>query len=141
MKIKNIALILIGIVGLIGIRFLEDKIFYDPFIEYFHNHDLKKTFPDFQSTKIIFHYLLRFSLNFIFSLIVIYGFFDNKKWTKEGGILMVLFFVITFPIYLYCIFSEFSMGELFSFYMRRFVIQPVILLLIIPLFYYRKKMN
>nr|WP_295221722.1 exosortase F system-associated protein [uncultured Chryseobacterium sp.] len=50
-------------------------------------------------------------------------------------------FLITFPIYLYCIYDRFETGYLFSFYMRRFVIQPLILLLIIPMFYYRKHLD
>ncbi|WP_280703935.1 exosortase F system-associated protein [Chryseobacterium sp. BIGb0186] len=58
----------------------------------------------------------------------------------QGAILILIIFAITFPIYLYCISDKFEIGRLFSFYMRRFVIQPLILLLIIPLFYYRKQM-
>ena len=57
----------------------------------------------------------------------------------QAVVLMLLVFAITFPIYLYCIHTKFEIGYLFSFYMRRFVIQPLILLLIIPLFYYRKQ--
>ena len=53
--------------------------------------------------------------------------------------IMGIVFAITLPIYLYCIHTKFEIGYLFSFYMRRFVIQPLILLVIIPLFYYRKK--
>ncbi|PIE50413.1 MAG: exosortase F system-associated protein [Flavobacteriales bacterium] len=141
MKKTNVLLILLGILGLIGVRFLEDRIFYDPFIRYFQDSDAQTSFPVFDSMKIILHYLFRFGLNLIFSLVVIQGFFGNKKWTKQAGILIILFFIITFPIYLYCIYSEFSWGELFTFYMRRFVIQPLILLLIIPIFYYRKQTN
>lgn len=141
MKLKSIFLVIIGVLGLISIRVLEDKIFYDPFISYFRNNDVSYEIPSFSSVKIILHYIFRFFLNLIFSLIVIQGFFNNKKWTKEGALLIILFFVITFPIYLFCLFTEFSLGELFSFYMRRFVIQPLILLLIIPIFYYRKEIN
>lgn len=140
MKIGNIILIIIGIAGLIGVRFLEDRIFYDPFIAYFQ-HLNTATFPSFEWGKIIAHYLFRFALNLGFSLVVVQGFFGNKKWTKQAGILILIFFLITFPIYLYCIFSAFSWGELLAFYMRRFVIQPLILLLIIPMFYYRKKIS
>jgi exosortase F-associated protein len=70
---------------------------------------------------------------------VVYFVFKNKAWTVQAIILMGIVFAITLPIYLYCIHTKFEIGYLFSFYMRRFVIQPLILLVIIPLFYYRKK--
>ena len=35
MKILNFILVFAGILGLISVRFLEDKIFYDPFLEFF----------------------------------------------------------------------------------------------------------
>ena len=91
MKILSWFFVVLGILGLISIRMLEDQIFYDPFLPYFHEANKHAVFPNFEWAKLIFSYSLRFLLN------------------------------------------------LFFFYMRRFVIQPLILLVIIPLFYYRKK--
>lgn len=138
MKILNWLLVILGIFGLIGVRALEDIIFYDPFLNYFHEANKRATFPDFDGLKLILNHLFRFFLNLFFSAMVVYFIFKNKKWTLQAIVLMGIVFVITFPIYLYCIYSKFEIGYLFSFYMRRFVIQPLILLLIIPLFYYRK---
>ncbi len=56
-------------------------------------------------------------------------------------VLMLLVFLITFPIYLYLVYTEFDSGLLLAFYVRRFVIQPIILLLIIPMFYYMDVKN
>jgi len=52
----------------------------------------------------------------------------------QAAALIFLVFLITFPIYLYCIHTKFEVGYLFSFYVRRFVIQPLVVLLIIPMF-------
>ena len=141
MRIVNWIIVLIAISGLIGIRAMEDKIFYDPFLNYFHEASKKAVFPDFEWGKLVLNYIFRFSLNLIFSLIAVHFIFKRKDWTMQAGILICLVFAITFPIYLYCISTKFEIGYLFSFYMRRFVIQPLILLLIIPMFYYRKKMK
>lgn len=141
MKYLKWLLVIAGIFGLISVRMLEDKIFYDPFLDYFHTANKHAQFPDFEWIKLILNYLFRFLLNLIFSGIIVHFIFNNKKWTVQAVILMLIVFAITFPIYLYCISTKFEIGYLFSFYMRRFVIQPLILLLIIPLFYYRKKMN
>lgn len=134
-------LVLVGVFGLIGIRGLEDKIFYDPFLHYFKSADHSAIFPQYEWTKLILSYLFRFLLNTFFSLWIIQFLFQNKEWTKQAFILITLIFVIVFPIYLFCIYDKFEFGYLFSFYIRRFVIQPLTLLLIIPIFYYRKRIS
>lgn len=138
MKLTNWIFAIIGICGLIGIRMVENQIFYDPFLNYFHEANKQLTVPDFVWGKLILHHIFRFILNIIFSAIILQAFFNNKKWTIQGVILMTLVFALTFVVYLYCLYTKLDVGYLFTFYMRRFVIQPVILLLIIPLFYYRK---
>lgn len=134
----NWFLVIIGIFGLISVRIFEDRIFYDPFLGYFHKADKSISFPSFEWGKLILGHLFRFILNLFFSCLIIHFLFKNKLWTIQGAVLIIIVFLITFPIYLYCIGDRFEIGYLFSFYMRRFVIQPLILLLIIPLFYYRK---
>lgn len=140
MKILSWFFVLAGICGLVGVRMLEDAIFYDPFLNYFHEANKNMSFPQFEWGKLIVSHLFRFVLNLVFSCIIIYSLFKNKEWTIQGTVLITIIFAITFPIYLYCIYNKFEIGYLFSFYMRRFVIQPLILLLVIPLFYYRKQM-
>ncbi|KXH83075.1 exosortase F system-associated membrane protein [Chryseobacterium kwangjuense] len=140
MKILNWLLVIAGICGLIGVRILEDQIFYDPFLEYFHEANKNIAFPAFEWGKLIGNHLFRFILNLIFSCLIIQCLFKNRQWTIQGAFLIAIIFMITFPIYLYCIYDRFEIGYLFSFYMRRFVIQPLALLLIVPMFYYRKQL-
>lgn len=140
MRILNWFIVIVGIFGLISVRMLESKIFYDPFLSYFHIANKNAYFPDFEWFKLIVNYLLRFLFNLILSAIIVHFIFKSKQWTLQAMVLMLIVFAITFPIYLYCIHTKFEVGYLFSFYMRRFVIQPLTLLLIIPLFYYRKQM-
>ncbi|MCD0454124.1 exosortase F system-associated protein [Chryseobacterium sp. LC2016-27] len=139
MRILSWFLVILGVCGLMGVRILEDQIFYDPFLNYFHEGNKNISFPEFEWGKLIVSHLFRCILNLFFSCIIIHFLFKNKDWTVQGAILISIIFAITFPIYLYCIYDRFDIGYLFSFYMRRFVIQPLILLLIVPLFYYRKQ--
>ena len=130
--------VILGISGLIAVRSLENILFYDPFLAFFKSANTNASFPDFQWTPLILNYFLRFALNVILSLLIVQSLFQNKKWTIQALVLILIIFAITFALYLFCIYSKFEIGYLFSFYMRRFVIQPLILLVIIPLFYYRK---
>lgn len=139
MRIVDWIIVLLAVFGLIGVRFVEEKIFYDPFLDFFHEANKKANFPDFQWAKLILNYLFRFVLNLLLSVTIVYFIFKRKDWAIQAALLILLVFAITFPFYLYCIYTQFDTGYLFSFYMRRFVIQPLILLLIVPLFYYRKQ--
>ena len=141
MKILNFILVFAGILGLISVRFLEDKIFYDPFLEFFKAEYKVAQVPDFIWGKLILSHFFRFALNLIFSAIVVHFMFLNKKWTIQAVFLMSVAFLFFFPIYLWCLYSKMEIGYLFTFSVRRFVIQPIILLLIIPIFYYRKKLG
>ena len=138
MKILNWIIVILGIFGLIGVRMMEDRLFYDPFLDYFHLANKDAVFPYFVWFKLVLNYLFRFLLNLILSAVVVHFIFKNNQWTVQAMVLMLIVFAITFPLYLYAISTKFEIGYLFSFYMRRFVIQPLILLLIIPMFYYRK---
>ncbi|MBV8326822.1 exosortase F system-associated protein [Chryseobacterium sp.] len=141
MKNLNWVLIIAGLCGLIGVRVFEDKIFYDPFLKYFHEANKNIEFPAFEWGKLILGHLFRFLLNLLFSCLIIQGLFKNREWTVQGAVLISIVFAITFPAYLYCIHDRFEIGYLLSFYTRRFVIQPLILLLVVPMFYYRKQMT
>ena len=141
MKILNFILVFAGILGLISVRFLEDKIFYDPFLEFFKADYKVAQVPDFIWGKLMLSHFFRFALNLIFSAIVVHFMFLNRKWTLQAVFLMAVAFLFFFPIYLWCLYSKMEIGYLFTFSVRRFVIQPIILLLIIPIFYYRKKLG
>lgn len=124
---------------LIGVRYGEDQLFYDPFLPYFKGNG--QYFPNFEWGKLIVNHIFRFLLNLGFSLGIIHFIFLNKKWTLQAGIIIGFSFLIFFPAYLYFIYTEFSFGEMISFYLRRMVIQPVLMLILVPVFYYLKSKN
>lgn len=140
MKILNWILVFAGILGLVSVRFLEDKIFYDPFLAFFKGDYKVAQIPEFLWGKLIISHFFRFFLNLFFSAVVIHFMFLNKKWTLQAVVLITVAFLFFFPIYLWCLYTKMEIGYLFTFSVRRFVIQPIILLLIIPIFYYRKKL-
>ena len=87
---------------LIGVRMVENQIFYDPFLDFFKSNIQQEKFPSFDWGKIIFSHILRFLLNLIFSLGVIYFLFLNKKWTIQTGGL-IIFYLLYFSSLFICI--------------------------------------
>ncbi|MBF6640547.1 exosortase F system-associated protein [Flavobacterium sp. J49] len=133
------SLLLIGL--LIGIRLFEDQLFYDPFLAYFKSEYAHAKLPHFNVFKLFFSLGIRFYLNSVISLFLLYVIFKDTKIVKFsmllymvlGSILMISFiFVLTF-------FGEENKMTLF--YLRRFIIQPIFILLFIPAFYYQKQVK
>jgi len=131
--------VLLGVLGLVAIRGIEDHFFYDPFLVFFKTVNHSATFPNFSWGKLVVSHLFRFGLNVFFSLVIFHFLFKDKEWTKQAFVLILLVFVIVFPIYLFCVYDKFQIGYMFSFYVRRFVIQPLTVVLLIPIFYYRQQ--
>jgi len=130
-------LILISL--LVSIRLFENQLFYDPFLNYFQSEYAHLPFPQINIFKLFFSLGIRFYLNSVISLLLLYVIFNDKQIVKFsallymilGSILMISFvFVLTF-------FAEESKMTLF--YIRRFLIQPIFILLFIPAFYYQKQ--
>lgn len=138
-RILRWLLVGIGIIGLISVRSSEAVLFYDPFLAFFKLEVKPDTFPQFEWAPLLTSYLHRFFLNLFFSLLIIHFIFLRPVWTFQALVLIGLSQILFTLIYVYLIQNEFNAGYLFSFYVRRFVIQPLVLLIIIPLFYFRLK--
>ena len=123
--------------GLILVRKYENDIFYDPFIDYFH-HFGRKLFPTFDLGKLNASIMLRYLINTLISVLIIWFIFWNKKYVKFSIIVLIVALIILLPIYNYLISTKFSSGELVFFYIRRFLIQPMFLLILVPCFYYQE---
>jgi len=139
-KQKFLSIVLI-ILALVGIRTFEDTLFYDPFLDYFQQEYAHLPFPKMHTIKLFFSLGFRYYLNSIASIALLYVLFKDKKFTKFsvllyiilGSILMIsFFFVLNF-------FGEESKMTLF--YIRRFIIQPLFVILFIPAFYYQKRIK
>lgn len=126
------------IFGLILVRKYEDILFYDPFLAFFKGDFLNKEFPEYDLTQISIHIVFRYVLNSILTLGIIGLLFWSWKYVKFTALVLLGFLLILLPLYLFMIESEFSIGENLGFYIRRFLIQPMVLLILIPAFYYQK---
>lgn len=124
---------------LVAIRALEDLIFYDPFSLYFKNDYLSLSFPKFDTLLLFLNLSLRYGLNSLISLAIIYCLFKDWEITKFATVLYCFFFVILCVVFFGLILFTDQYNNFILFYVRRFLIQPLFLLLFVPAFYYQKK--
>ncbi|PWB27846.1 exosortase F system-associated membrane protein [Flavobacterium sp. HTF] len=118
------------------IRSFENQLFYDPLLIYF-NADFKSLpFPEIDSFKLFLGLLLRYSLNSVLSLLLIYVLFKDMDILKFSSLMYLFFFLVLFGMF-FIILNFFPDGNWLLFYVRRFIIQPIFVLLFIPAFYYQ----
>ncbi|MFA5619588.1 MAG: exosortase F system-associated protein [Weeksellaceae bacterium] len=124
------------IFGLILVRRFEEILFYDPFLQYFKGDFMRGNFPEYDTPKIALNIFFRYALNSVLTLGIIGVLFADWRKVRFTAIILTIIFLVLLPIYLYMAHIQFSIGENIGFYIRRFLIQPILLLLLIPAFYY-----
>lgn len=120
------------------VRAYEDHLFYDPFLNYFKSDFKGMPLPDYNPFQLFFGLLFRYSLNMLLSLILIYTLFEDVSMVKFTSFLYSFFFLILIFYFYAIIYFYGETNNLILFYVRRFLIQPIFVLVFIPAFYYQK---
>jgi exosortase F-associated protein len=136
-KLRFVAAALLVLL-LILVRAFEDRLFYDPFLNYFKSDFNNLPLPIYSPYRLFIGYLFRYGLNTIISLGLLYVLFKDVEIIKFAAILYLLFFMILIASF-YMVINFYGVNNnLFLFYIRRFLIQPIFVLLFIPAFYFQK---
>ncbi len=140
---KRYRLIISGflIVLLVLVRSYGVRTFYDPFIKYFEGGYLIGDFPEFNMCRLFLNLGMRFTLNTIISIAIIYTIFLKKDSVLFAiKFYLAAFFILSF-FYFFHLKMEFSNGHLSGFYIRRILIHPILLLVLLPAFYYQRVLD
>jgi exosortase F-associated protein len=121
------------------IRAYENQLFYDPFLDYFKNDFTNLPLPNFNSFQLFLGLLFRYGLNAVISLGIIYVLFKEIQMVKFALILYCFFFMILIGAFFFIIYYYREHNNLVLFYVRRFLIQPIFVLLFVPGFYFQKQ--
>ncbi|AXG68262.1 exosortase F-associated protein [Kordia sp. SMS9] len=126
---------------LVLIRAFENELFYDPFLLFFKYDYFQGTIPEYETWSLFLNYIFRYGLNMLVSLAIIYIAFENKSVVKFSLGLYAIAFVILVSLYFYLIKHDLTEDYLLTFYVRRFLIQPLFVLILLPAFYYQRKIK
>ncbi|WP_262916267.1 MULTISPECIES: exosortase F system-associated membrane protein [Flavobacterium] len=135
---KKILWLFILLLFIVMIRTFERTLFYDPFLSFFKSEYHKKELPEFNTLKLFLNLLIRYTLNTILSLSILYLLFKQKKIVVFSSWLYFWLFVVLILIFFSILMFDAKPNYLMLFYVRRFLIQPLFLILFIPAFYYNK---
>ena len=135
---KNIFGIVVLLVLIVSVRLFEKSLFYDPLLQFFKLEG--KVLPQYESLKLFAGLTFRYLLNSALSLGVIYLFFKDIATVRAAALLFAVFYIILI-IAVFLVLNADSPNLMLLFYIRRFLIQPLFLILFVPAFYYQKKMR
>lgn len=139
-KFLKYLLACVGLLGLVAVRKFETVLFYDPLLQFFKNawhHQL----PQMDLMKLYVHVFFRYMLNLLLTVLIVKVMFNNQAYVKFTIIVGLLGFLLLLPLYAYMINHQLNFGEMIFFYVRRFLIQPMFLIILIPCFYYQEMRN
>lgn len=125
--------LLVAVLALI--RMYEYRFFYDPFMYFFERAFQEQQEYQF-TTRMFFNVFLRFLLNTLISLTILYVAFKNIGIIKFAAGIYAGFFIVLFPLFIHLMENVKPDDYLAAFYVRRFLAHPVLILILLPAFYY-----
>jgi exosortase F-associated protein len=131
--------LIILIVLLIAVRAFENQMFYDPLLDFFKNDFEESELPNLNKCKLFFGLFFRYSLNTVFSLAIIFVLYRDKALIKFASLLYLFFFVVLIVAFYFVLLNDLPNQNWYLFYIRRFIIQPLFLLLFLAGLYYQKQ--
>lgn len=137
-KFMKYGIIVLLFLLLVAIRFFENDLFYDPYLEFFKSDYLYMDNPRQEVFKLTLFTSWRYLLNTIISLGILYVFFKDKGIIKFSVFIYGLAYFILIALFLFFVLKPKQEDYYLFFSIRRFLIQPIILLLLLPAFYYNK---
>lgn len=128
--------ILLALVGILSlVRLYEYRFFYDPFM-YFFERAFQSGETIHYTFEMFFNIFLRFLLNTIVSLLMLWVAFKSRGIIKFAGLIYAGFFLVLFPLFIYLMHHVQPEDYLAAFYVRRFLAHPLLILILLPAFYY-----
>ncbi|MCB0457269.1 MAG: exosortase F system-associated protein [Flavobacteriaceae bacterium] len=137
-KATKILFLLLLVSSLIAVRALAPSIFYDPLIAFFKSGHLSQKLPEMNLPKLVLNTALRFWINTAFSLGILWVLFQKKEVVKFSGILYSIVFIVLLMAFCVLLQNAETTSYMPLFYVRRFLIHPIVLLLLIPAFYFQQ---
>lgn len=133
----RVALAVVVIVLFALVRLYESEIFYDPLLAYFKGSYMQIPLPEMNYQMLLLNTSFRYFINTALSLALLYIVFKDIGMVKFTAVLYLVFFVVLISILLFTL-SYDDPDKMLIFYIRRFLIQPIFILLFIPGFLFQE---
>lgn len=140
-KSLRVLLIFLCFTAMAFIRFRESALFYDPLISFFYGDYQYDILPDIEWINYVLNIFFRYLLNMLLSLAILWLAFMDTSILKFSSIIFAIVFVLLLVLFV-IFWSSNEQGEYNAlFYVRRFLIQPLLIFILLPAFYYYRRVS
>jgi exosortase F-associated protein len=134
-------MVVLLVAGLVAVRGFEDLFFPDPLKVYFHSDFQLRPVPPVSMLEQIVVTSLRFLANMILSLWIVWYLYKKKAYVNAS--LWVYLFAYLLLMVAFCLLltADSDLGKMGLFYVRRFLIHPLLLFVLVAGFYFLQHKN
>ena len=126
-----------AVIGFVLIRIYQNELFHDPLIQFYKSNFQNAIFPELEFWRYNLSLIFRYILNTTISLAVIWILFQKRNYVQFSAFLYVVIFIICVVAFWIIEHNITSDNFMKLFYIRRFLIQPILIILLIPAFYFQ----
>lgn len=143
MKVKRVLFIGGGMLGLVLVYLLQTKLdFYSLLFQFSAPQNVDYiNMQEIPTVPFVVNKVLRYLLNDLFSIAIIYGLFFEKKYARFAMFVMFFGLFVLVPAYLILFLSQPAGFSSMLSHLHRVVMNPVLMMLLIPAFFYQRKMQ
>ncbi len=128
----------IFIVLMVCVRIFEVELFHDPLYYYFHSNFQLYDLPNLSNWKIVAGTSLRYLFNMVLSLWIIWFLYKKKSFIDAALWVYLFAYVVLMITFLFLLEANSDFMKMALFYVRRFLTQPILLLVLVAGFYFLK---
>lgn len=130
--------IIVLLILLVGVRLFEIELFNDPLYGYFHSDFQLFNVPIIVKWEVVSVTSLRFLFNMVLSLWILWFVYKNENYINAALWVYLFAFVILMVMFYLLLEADSNFTKMFLFYVRRFLIQPILLFVLTAGFYFIK---
>ena len=140
-RTPRILLILLCFFTLALLRFRESALFYDPLIPFFYGDYQSQALPEIEWVSYVLNVFLRYVINMLLAVAILWLAFKDRGIVKFSLLLYTIVFFVLMPLFIIFWYHSTQGEYLALFYVRRFLIQPLLIFILLPAFYYYRRVN
>ncbi len=129
------------VIGIVLIRYFEVSLFQDPLNDYFHSDFQNFPIPDIDLWKTVFSTSLRFLMNMVLSLWILWFLYKREDYLKASLWVFLFAFIILMLAFITLVQLDGQWVKMALFYVRRFLIHPLLLFILVAGCYFLKTRN
>ena len=118
-----------------------EGVFYDPIVGFFSSSSNSLGNLTYDFSLYTLSLISRYLVNAALTILAVYIWFRSKKYTTYTLDTLLVVGVLVIPLFLSQVYFDFPFGKMFAFYLRRIIVYPIVLLLLLAVFYFDSQKN